>query len=196
MNDDMTNDNLPQTGGTASPKLVLSTSRTLGFFKSVPCYLVFYENEMILAHLSKQVQNQAIEQYRQEQKDQGKGVLRTMVAMAGIWNNYGQRYYQMPKEDILKQDSMNTALPYAAVTSVLFKTAREYQDTQNAQTGRHPGKLHLQTATEKFRFQHQYFDSRKNIKSLLEACFGNKLTYKARLFSKTIHLGGNPNSID
>ncbi len=181
---------------TTAAKLVLCTTRKLGFFKAVPCYLVFYEKELVLAHLGKQVQKDAIKQYRQEQKEQGKGMLGTMLAMAGFWKGYGQRYYTMPTEEILRQDNLNTTLPYAAITSFQFKTARRYHDRADQMERHQQGRIILKTASEKLRFKHEYFDTRKNIKQYLGTVLGSQLKYKAPLLSKSFSIGGNPNDID
>ena len=180
----------------SSVKLVLTTTRKLGFFKAIPCYVIFYDNELVLAHLSKQTEKDALQQFRQEQKEQGKGIFKTMFAMAGFWQNYGQRYYTTSKEDILQQDSMNMTLPYAGITSFLFKTARRDTNHTNQNPSHYAGKIVIKTATEKMTFQHQYFDTRQNIKTLLQSVLGAQLQYKAPLFSKTFQIGGNPGDID
>ena len=182
------------TGTTA--KLVLNTTRKLGLFKAVPCYLVFNEKGMVLAHLSKQVQKEAIKQYRQEQKEQGKGMLGTMMAMAGFWKGYGQRYYSTPKEEILRQDSLNIELPYTGITSFVFKTARRCHDRADQMERNHEGIIKIATPAQKMRFKHDYLDTRKNIKTYLNSVLGTQLKYKAPLLSKTILIGGNPNDID
>ena len=191
------NDPNPQsTNSATTAKLVLSTTRKLGFFKSAPCYLVFHDASLVLAHLGKQTQKEAIQQYRQEQKEQGKGMLGTMMAMAGFWKGYGERYYNMPKEEMLRQDSLNTELPYAGISSFVFKTARRYHDRADQMERHHEGRIIIKTPADKMQFKHEYFDTRKNIKNYLNSVLGTQLKYKAPLFSKTFNIGGNADDID
>ncbi|MCH8474895.1 MAG: hypothetical protein LAT55_06675 [Opitutales bacterium] len=179
-------------------RLVLSTTRKLGWFRSIPCYLVFQPKELILVHLDKAKTKEAIAEFRAEQKAEGKGFMATTFAMIGFWRNYGHRYYQSSRDDLLQLNPANIALPYTTIQRLVFRTARSYGAADHNDATPKPGKLILQTNAEKLKFSHEYYDSNKKIKGILQDLAGTALKYRAPIFHKTlsINLGGSPDGID
>lgn len=106
------------------PYLVLSTSKKEGMLKSVPCYLVFLENEIILAHLSKERQKQEMKEYKEQLKAEGKGFFKSTMAMINFWNSYGERYYEMDVQSILNEEPKNYKIRHVEINKFTFKATR------------------------------------------------------------------------
>jgi hypothetical protein len=177
-------------------RLVLVTTRKMGWFKSKICYLVFQEDELLLVHLSKRNYNQAVVEYRAEQKAQGKGFFATTWAMANFWRNYGNRYYLVNRDALVALDPDNLALPYASISRFIFKTARA--TTSHSPDGSYQnisGKLLIDCPSGKLKFSHDYFDYNKKIKGILNGLIGKQLSYRAPMLQKQIKIGGDPNEI-
>jgi hypothetical protein len=179
-------------------KLVLSTNRKEGFLKSIPCYLVFFNNEVVLAHLGRQRQKSEIEAFRKELKEQGKGFLKSTFAMINFWRDYGQKYYVTHMSTILEEEPGNISITYSDMTRFLFKAVSRNAGTDNTtNTGSTSyGKILIKTAATKYKFTHNYYDSNKKIKQILSDLLGKTLKYKGNFMSLTITIGGSKDCIN
>jgi hypothetical protein len=175
------------TGGAV---LVLSTNKKEGFMKMTPCFIVFYEDELILAHLGKQRQKDEMEKYRLELKEQGKGFFKSAVAMITFWKDYGIKYYSMPKQLILEEETTNTNIAYSSIQKLYFKTITNSSTDLNYNTSSSTqGKIKLSTVSGKYKFTHNYYDSNKKIKKILTDLLGKKLKYRGNLLSISLGAG-------
>ncbi len=175
-----------------SANLVLSTTRQIGWFKTAHCYLVFHDSELLFVHLNKKNVKSAAMEYREEQKAQGKGLLRVTLAMAGFWRDYGNRYYGGSREDLLALDGENFALSYADITRLVFKTARTTRTTGADDNFREiAGKLIIQSDQGKMKFSHGYFDRNRKIKGVLQRLLGKSLSYMAPFLQREISFGSS-----
>lgn len=180
---------------TGGADLVLSATKKEGFMKATPCFVVFYKDELILAHMGKQRQKDEMERYRQELKEQGKGFLKSAVAMLTFWRDYGLKYYSMPKQLILEEESVNINISYASMQKLNFKTITNNSTNMNNSTSSSTqGKMKLTTTSGKIKFTHNYYDSNKKIKKILTDLLGKKLKYRGNLIS--ISLGSGKDGIN
>ncbi len=179
-------------------RLVLSTNRKEGFLKSIPCYLVFFNDGVVLAHLGRQRQKMEIEAFRKELKEQGKGFFKSAFAMINFWRDYGQKYYVTHQGDILKEEPGNTSIPYSDMTRFSFKAVSRNTSADNTtNTGSVSyGKILIKTASAKYKFTHNYYDSNKKIKQILSDLLGKKLKYKGSFMSLTITIGTSKDGIN
>ncbi|XMB86957.1 hypothetical protein RJG79_03950 [Mycoplasmatota bacterium WC44] len=175
----------------SNTNLVLGTDKKEGFFKSVPCYLVFTENEIILAFLSKERQKTENENFKKKLKEEGKGFFRGTAALMKFWNTYGERYYEIPAEDILTEDLRNTSIPHGNITKFVFNSMKCNVD--ESQTDKH-GKIVLHANGEKMKFLHKYRDYNKQIKEILKGLYSNSLKYSGQS-GVTITLGNGKDKI-
>lgn len=174
------------------PYLVLSTSKKEGMFKSVPCYLVFLENEIVFAHLSKERQKQEMKEYKERLKAEGKGFFKSTMAIMNFWVSYGERYYEMTIESILNEESKNYKIRNGEINKFTFKSTRSDHTTESG--GDKQGEIIIQTNAGKTKFFHKYRDPNKKIKEILNNLYGNRLKYKGG-GGFTINIGGNKNGI-
>lgn len=193
-------ENLPQKTSDASlenakpARLVLSTSRNAGFLRAVSCYVILNEDGIILANLGKKRQSEELLNHRLKLKDEGVGFMKAAYSVMTYWHDYGKKYYTMPTQLILDEDTSNRQIPYTDVQNLFFKTARYRQQSSDGSNVSSPGKLIIQIPQEKLSFRHKYFDSKKNIKKILAELLGDKVRYKGRMLSFTI--GGSSDMID
>jgi hypothetical protein len=182
-------------------RLVLSTNRKEGFLKSIPCYLVFFNDEVVMAHLGRQRQKSEIEAFRKEMKEQGKGFLKSTLAMINFWRDYGQKYYVTHRSAIMEEEPGNISIPYSDMARFLFKAVSRNvgnvgTDTTTNTGSSSYGKIIIKTASTKYKFTHNYYDSNKKIKQILSDLLGKTLKYKGNFMSLTITIGGSKDGIN
>lgn len=171
--------------------LVLATDKKEGLLKSTSCYLVFTNNEVIFAHLSKERHKQENKAYQQQLKAEGKGFFAGSAAMFNFWQNYGERYYNMDRASILSEEPTNTVVMHETINKFVFETTRSMN--HNETTAEEPGKIVIHTSEGKIKFSHKYRDTNKKIKEILTHLFGNRLKYRGS--GLTLSIGGDKNRI-
>jgi len=155
--------------------LILHANRSMGFMKSIISYLIFTQEEIIVTHIDKETQKIEIKNYKQQLKDQGKGFIKSTLAMIKFWDNFGNRYFNMEKENILIENQNNFSIPNTTVEKLVFKALRQgYDETSNTVMG----DITIKTSNGKYKFSHNYDNSYKQIKVVLTNLFGKTLKYK------------------
>jgi hypothetical protein len=172
-------------------RLVLAGSKKEGFLKRSSCYVVFYDNDLVLAHVGKDRQNDEMNRYRNELKEQGKGFFRSAAAMIGFWNHYGDRYYTMSKQQMINEDAKNRTIAYVDISKLIFKTVNRSTVENSGSSA--TGMMTIKTASGKVQLTHNYHDSNKKIKGILTDLFGKKLRYSGGIL--TINIGINKDVI-
>ena len=154
-------------------KYVLSTSKKEGLVKQILCYLVFYDDEIIFAYLSKERQNLEYKKHTQELKDSGAKLLTRIGSNLQFFENYGVKYYQMSKEDILKEESKNFSVKYGQIKKVKFSRPKmvHYNDGDFKEN---IGNLIITLPNEKLKFTHKNNDKEGIIKIIFKKnCAGS-----------------------
>lgn len=157
------------------PLLVIPATKKEGLLKSIPVYLIFYTNMVIVSHLNKDRQNQAITEYHAQIKAQDGGFFAKTVAMADFWNRYGDRYMGMPYNSILNEDSDNFTIAYTSIAKFRFIQAicEGYQGARNNKLGT----LTISANSVKYKYSHNLDQSNPQVKKILSSLFGNRLKY-------------------
>ncbi|QVK21691.1 hypothetical protein KHQ82_05050 [Mycoplasmatota bacterium] len=176
---------------TSSVNLVLATDKKEGFFKSVPCYLVFTNDEVVFAFLSKERQKTENEEVRRRLKEEGKGFFKGTAALMSFWNTYGDRYYDISKEDILKEDGRNFSTTHDKIERFVFRGMRSNVDESQTESS---GKIVILMNGEKIKLKHKYRDHNKKIKGILKGLYSNRLKYSGQQ-GLTLTLGKNKDKI-
>ncbi len=153
--------------------MVLSAAKKDGLL-SKQGYLVFYPDCVVFAHLTKELQNAETERLRAQLKAEGKGFFQSSAAMMSMWSSYGERYYSLTREDVLRQAAENFAVYYMQVSKCSFDTFNSSADSDDTRVG---GTMSIYTDTGKLKFSHRYTDSNGNIKGVLQGLFGQRLRY-------------------
>lgn len=176
--------------------MALNMRRKDGIFRSTNCYFVFFEDRIVVAVVSGKRMNEEMKKARQQLKEEGKGFLKSSIALLSFWFNYAQRYYPMSADEILAEDPANSSIKNGDVQKIIFKTARDRMArhpgavTQGEVSRYKEGFMRLMLADRKIKAAHRYRDSNKNIKETLSSLFGSKLKYRGG-FSLTINIGGS-----
>lgn len=153
--------------------MVLSVSKKDGLL-SKPGYLVFYPDCAVFAYLTKELQNAENERLRAQLKAEGKGFFQSSAAMMSMWSSYGERYYSLTREDVVRQAAENFAVYYMQVSKCSFDTFNSSSYSDDTRVG---GTISFHTDAGKLRFSHRYTDSNGNIKGVLQGLFGQRLRY-------------------
>jgi len=140
---------------------VLDSSKKEGVMKQVLCYIVFFDKEIIFAHFSNKRQKEEIKIYKKNSKNNGDGIIKKFSNSINFYKNYGQKYYQMTKEEIISEEISNFSISYEQIKNVKFTRmqTKNYDDDLKQQ----PGKLVIALASEKLKFTHKSYDSDKQI---------------------------------
>jgi len=156
--------------------IVLNASLKEGFLKSIGCYLVFFNDRIIVFKLLKKRQNEETKKLQKELKESGTGFLKSSAAMMNFWNSFGDRFYKMTPEEILSEEKENFEILNNDVSKIEFKKSLTIldQDSQRQKMG----DLVIKTTSDVFKFQHKYKDTKGSIKKVLSSLFSGTLKYK------------------
>ncbi|NLB19368.1 MAG: zinc ribbon domain-containing protein [Clostridium sp.] len=158
---------------------MLQVQRKYSMLKIVTCYMVFFKDEMVLAHLSGALRKAESQKASDQIKEKGLGFLKGSAEMMKYWSKFSQRYYTMDVDEILAEDPTNMVIPYEDISKVLFKGSSEsFFAGDDSSSSTVDGKLELSlNRGETIKFTHTYSSGRE-IKDTLTDFFGEKLKYK------------------
>jgi len=158
--------------------MVLNASLKEGFLKSIGCYLVFFNDRIVVFKLLKNRQNEEIKKYQKELKESGTGFLKSSAAMMNFWSSFGDRFYKMTPEEILSEEKENFKILNRDVSKIEFKQSLTIidQDSQRQKMG----DIKIKTSSDELKFQHKYKDDNGNIKKVLSSLFSRTLKYKGK----------------
>ncbi len=157
---------------------VLRADRKLSVLKQVTCYIVFKQDHLVLAHLSKDMMKTESARMQNEIKAQGIGFFKGSAAMMRGWAAYGDKYGRMTTHDMLAEDPANIAIGYPDITRCLFRGYSTYSSGDDSGDTVVTGKFELTLrGGDSFKFTHRESGS-KAIKSTLQSLLGDTLKYK------------------
>lgn len=175
--------NMVQTRTQSEPRAekamyVFRAMRKHSAFKQETAFLVFFKDQLAVAHVSNQQQKQVTGQLRQELKDEGVGYFKSVVATMGYWSQYGERFNQMSLPAILAESPANLAVPYQQITRFYFRGWSEHYNSDDGSTSTSKGKIQIQLAGgSKIKFTHGA-EANKQLKEFLTSLFGKRLKYR------------------
>ncbi len=164
-------------GASEKVYLVLKSLRSYSLFKKTTCYIVFMQDKLVLAYLTKERQKAESKKLSQEIKASGTGFFKGSAAMMSYWNNYQNKYYNMSSDQILAEETENMLVYYNSITQFYFRAYFNKIDSDGSDhsTG---GKLRISTQSgETLKFTHSIADDR-SLRSTLTQLLGNRLKYK------------------
>ncbi len=147
-------------------------------FKLISCYVVFFPDRIVLAHLTPERQKAESARVAQESKANGLGFFKGSAAMMRYWADYSNKYYNMDERAILAEDPMNFTIHNSTVSEVLFRcysTTTDFDDNTTQSSG---GNLNFSlTGGEKIKLTHKLHHD-KMIRETLTSLFGGRLKYR------------------
>lgn len=158
-------------------RMVLQTQRKYSMIKMTACYIVFMQDRLVLAHLSKELQKRESDRMSQEIKASGKGFFKGSAAMMSFWADYYKKYYNMSSQQILAEDPENIVIHYSSISQLLFHAYYTDMSSDGSQqsTG---GKLNISLAGgETIKFTHT-IGSDRSVRDTLTELLGARLKYK------------------
>ncbi|MBN2286536.1 MAG: zinc ribbon domain-containing protein [Tissierellales bacterium] len=167
--------------------MVLNANRKDGLLKRTNVYMVFFNDQLLFAELSPERQKTETKLLQQKIKQEGKGFFKGSAAMMSFWSHYGEKYYNMSPEEILKEDVNNIRIFNNDVNKFIFKPIDTNHDHSNNTQTTTGGVLEVHAKTGKIVANHSFNDGNRNIKKVLESLYGSRLKYKGILL---IQLGG------
>jgi len=155
---------------------VLNSSKKEGIMKQVVCYIVFFDKEIIFAHFSNKRQKEELKIHKEISKSNGDGIITRIGNNMNFYNDYGQKYYQMSKEEIIREEDVNFSIKYEQIKNVKFTRMqdKQYEDDFKKQ----PGKLTIILLSEKLKFTHKSDDNDKQINMIFKKKCGSVFKYR------------------
>lgn len=157
---------------------VLHATHKVSLLKGVQCYVVFWPDRVILAHLTSELQKAESAKVSAQIKAEGLGFFKGSAAMMKHWATYGRKYETMSEQAILAEEPSNMVIPYISLSEVSFHCYSESTDFEDNSTSVYEGKLHLKLANgETVKLTHHQ-ENAAFVKDTLTNLFGYKLKYK------------------
>lgn len=157
--------------------MVLCGDRSLGIFKRIRVYAVFFRDRVVFAHLSRERERTEGKALLRVLKNREQNLLQNLITRFNLWIYYGERYYDMNVDSILNEDASNFALRNDEVDEFFFKASQE--DTDADESGSWVGEIVIRSVGgETVDMFHNYRDSNNKIKGILRDLYGNRLDYR------------------
>ncbi len=158
--------------------MVLNASLKEGLLKSIGCYIIFFDDSIIVFKLSKKIQNEETKKFQKKLKESGTGFFKGSAAMMTFWSNFGDRFYNMTPEEILSEEKENFQIQNNDISKIEFKQSLTIvdEDSQHQKMG----DIKIKYLNGELKFQHKYNDSNGNIKKVLSSLFNRNLKYKGK----------------
>lgn len=153
------------------PLMVLLMNKRVSIFARTYCFLVFFNEEIVLACLNKETERDLVRKWQDDNKDNEYAL--SEKDFRKFLSQYVQKYYEMSAEDILNEDKRNFILSYLDIKHICFKASKK----SNSFLAEEVGSLTIQTAGKKFKFTHHYRDWNRNICTVLSDLYGNRIKY-------------------
>ncbi len=157
-------------------RLVLCTNRKLGMVKQSLCYVIFYDDRIILTHMSNAKMKEIGKEFAKRQKEEKTGFIGRLVEGANFYNDYAETFKDKSPEENIAGNPLNVEIPMNQINKVMFKCAGYIHREDEVRNM--PGDMHIVTTSEKYKFTHKYYDNDKSIKEELNAIVGRVLKYK------------------
>jgi hypothetical protein len=141
-----------------------------GLFGQKAFNLIITDKRLIAAALTSDMIKQAAKERSDESKAQGDGVLKRMAKTAFVGVDLYKRYYQMPLETIVSENSENFSLEPSMVKKISVKTGTYDQDNNRST----PNEIHIKSTLGKHVFSFTSIQP-KEAYTLLSQTFGSVL---------------------
>ncbi|HBH11918.1 MAG: hypothetical protein XD91_1215 [Clostridiales bacterium 38_11] len=158
--------------------MVLNASLKEGFLKSTVCYIVFFNDRIVVFKLLKDRQNEEIKKRQKELKKSGAGFLKSSADMMSFWASFGDRFYKMTPEEILSEEKENFQIHNNDISKIEFKQSLTILDEDSQR--QKMGDIKIKYPSGELKFQHEYYDSNGNIRKVLSSLFDRNLKYKGK----------------
>ncbi len=156
---------------------LLGVHRKTSFLKRIPCTLVFTDQRLLLAHLSRQRQNQEARQMAATARARGEGFFKGSVSLMKQWAHYQDKYLTMAPQQILAEEADNLALAYPAIERFVFR-AYSHDTDSDGSTQTRGGTIKIKASgVPTLRFSHSFSHS-KSLQASLARFLGHRLTYR------------------
>ncbi len=153
---------------------ILTAQKKLSFMNIMACYVIFYNDRLVLAHLSPELQKAESARKSAEIKASGIGFFKGSAEMMRYWANYQEKYRTMPISSIIAEDPLNAEIPYNMISELYFR-AFTSGDDDDPDSG---GNLNISLSNSQvIKLQHKVSHS-NSIKSTLESLLGFRIKYK------------------
>jgi hypothetical protein len=147
-------------------QLTLLVAKKEGLFKQTPAILSFFEEEVLITTIDKEKQKDLQEKAKKEAKDEGKGKIKTMFAVAKALQNYADELSYMKKDEILKNETIT--IKKSDIKKIKFSKAARRDDPEMNQTTNIGGTILIKLENEKIKFTHTYEDNHNEIKKYIK----------------------------
>jgi len=159
-------------------RLVLCTTRKIGMLKQILCYVIFYDDRIVLSHISNARLKVVTKEFSENKKDKKSGFFGKLADGANIYNDYGESLKEKSLEENLMGDELNCQIGMDQLKKITFhRFGMTYQEMDTGMNN-NVGSFVILTKSEKFKFTHKYSDSDKRIKEGLNAVVGKVLKYR------------------
>ncbi|MFZ5974712.1 MAG: hypothetical protein ACOYU3_04805 [Bacillota bacterium] len=149
----------------------------MGIFKRIKAYAVFFSDQVVIAHLSKEREKNEGKAMLRAMKQKDQSLLQNVISRFNLWIYYGERYYHMNVQSILNEDPANFSLPHDEVSEFVFKASQE--DAEGDDSGSWIGEILIQAeGRETIDMSHNYRDTNYKIKDVLNGLYGDRLDYR------------------
>ncbi|OQB53782.1 MAG: hypothetical protein BWX97_00497 [Firmicutes bacterium ADurb.Bin146] len=153
---------------------IITTQKKLSLLNIITCYVILYNDRLVLAHLSAELQKAESAKKSAEIKASGIGFFKGSAEMMRYWANYQEKYKTMPISSILAEDPSNIEIPYNMIGELFFQayTAGDEDDPDRG------GILHILLSNGNvIKLKHTISHS-NSIKTTLESILGFRARYK------------------
>ena len=153
---------------------IMTAQKKLSLLNIITCYVILYNDRLVLAHLSPELQKAESAKKSAEIKASGIGFFKGSAEMMRYWSNYQDKYRTMPIPSILAEDPMNAEIPYNMISELLFRayTAGDEDDPDRG------GVMHISLSNgNTVKLKHTISHS-NSIKATLESLLGFRVKYK------------------
>lgn len=156
--------------------MVLCADRSMGIFKRIKVYAVFFRDRIIFAHLSKEREKTEGKAMLRALKHKDQNLLQNVISRFNLWLYYGERYYDMNVQSILNEDPANFSLLHDEVSEFFFKASQE--DTEGDESGSWIGEMLIHAeGRDTIDMSHNYRDTNCKIKDVLSGLYEDRLQY-------------------
>ena len=159
------------------PLMVLCADRSIGIFRRIKAYAVFFRDQIVIAHLSKEREKSEGKALLRAMKHKDQSLLQNVISRFNLWIYYGERYYDMNVQSILNEDPANFSLKHDEVSEFFFKANQE--DAEGDDPDSWVGEIVIRAeGKETTDMSHNYRDTNCKIKDILSGLYEDRLEYR------------------
>lgn len=158
-------------------KMVITSYKKESMLKSIPCYMIFYDDQIVFAFLNKDKQNKEYKKLIKKLKREGKGFFQRSLAIIDYWNSYGNKYFKMTSDQAILESDSNYKIYHNEVEKLIFKMNYVNKMNYDENQKKSNGQIIIHANGMKHKFIHNY-EKDTNIEGVLRCIYGMKLKIK------------------